>query len=115
MANYLQAGGNQSILNSSSSGAGCGYRVQPQVRPISFPANASGGGATIGSTIIIQGSNDGVNPIGTILGTIALNSATNTASDGFSIDAHWEYVRAQVNSLTTGMATVYASPQIGRQ
>jgi len=115
MANYLQAGGNQSILNSSSSGAGSWYRVHPQVRNITFQANAIGVGATIGSTIIIQGSNDGVNPIATTLATISLNSATNTASDGFSLDAHWEYVRAQVNSLTTGMATVYASPQIGRQ
>lgn len=115
MAFNIQAGGNQVILNSSSTGPGNWYRVHPQVRNITFQANAIGVGATIGSTVIIQGSNDGVNPIATTLATIPLNAASTVAADGFTLDAHWEYVRAQVNSLTTGIVTVYASAQIGRQ
>ena len=115
MAFNIQAGGPQTILNSSSTGAGNWYRLHPQVRNVTFQAVATAAGATIGSTILIQGSNDGVNPIASVLATIALNSSSTVASDGFTLDAHWEYVRAQVNSLTSGSVSVWASAQIGRQ
>jgi hypothetical protein len=115
MAFNIQAGGAQTILASSSTGAGNWYRVHPQIRNITFQAIGLSAGATIGSTVLIQASNDGINPVATTLATLSLNSSTTEASDGFTLDAHWEYVRAQINSLTTGTLSVLASPQIINQ
>lgn len=115
MAFNIQAGGHQTILASSSTGPGEWYRLHPQIRNVTFQAIATGASATIGSTVEIHVSNDGINKVATLLGTISLNSTSTSASDGFTMDAHWEYVRAQVNSLTTGSMTVLASPQIINQ
>jgi hypothetical protein len=115
MSFNIQAGGPQTILNSSSTGAGNWYRVHPQIRNITFQAVATGASATIGSTVLVQGSNDGINAVASTLATIALNSTSTVASDGFVLDAHWEYVRAQINSLTTGSLQVIACAQIINQ
>ena len=74
-----------------------------------FQATVAGTGA-VGCTVTLQGSNDGVTPVGTSLGVITL-SGTTSASDGFAINAPWPYVRAVVSgssgtiaSITTSMA-----------
>lgn len=115
MANYIQSGGAQTILNSSSSGPGAWFRVHPKIRNITVQAIGIAAGASIGSTVEIHASNDGVNQVATILGNITLNSSSTSASDGFTIDAHWDYIRAQVNSLTTGSMQVIASANIINQ
>lgn len=103
MANNIYSPGPQTILNSSSSGPGAWYRLHPNIRNVTIQALQQGSsvGVTVGSTIYVEGSNDGINPIATKLGTIAFNGAS-PQSDGFTLDAHWEYIRFNTNSLTTG-------------
>lgn len=117
MANNIYSPGPQTILNSSSTGSGSWYRLHPNVRNVTFQALLPGSsvGVTVGSTIFIEGSNDGVNAIASKLGTIAFNGGS-PQSDGFTIDAHWEYVRATINSITTASsaASIIASAQFGR-
>lgn len=69
-----------------------------------FQATVSGTGA-VTATVTIEVSNDGVNTIGTVMGTISL-SGTTSASDGFTSQAPWKYVRANVTGLTGTGATV---------
>lgn len=109
MAFNIQAGGPQTILNSSSTGPGQWYRVHPAIRNITFQAIATASGATVGSTLVIEASNDGINPLATVMATISLNSSSTIASDGFTLDSHYEYVRAKTLSLTTGTLSVIAA------
>lgn len=111
MANNIYTAGVQSMLNSSSTGPGSWYRVHPQVRNITFQATITGSsvGVTVSSTIYVEGSNDGSNAVGTKLATIAL-SGGSPQSDGFTLDAHWEYVRFNTNSISTGSIAGIASP-----
>lgn len=103
MANNIYTAGPVTILNSSSTGPGSWYRLHPSVRNLTVQALQTGSsvGVTVGSTIYVEGSNDGVNAIATKLATIVFNGAS-PQSDGFSLDAHWEYIRLNTNSVTTG-------------
>ena len=114
MANNIYSPGPQTIFNSSSTGAGAWYHVHPTVRNITFQALQIGSsvGVVVGSTTWIEVSNDGINPIATKMSTFAFNAAS-PQSDGVSLDAHYEYVRANLNSLTTGVVSVIASAQFG--
>lgn len=118
----LHGGGGQSILTSSSTATGDWYRVTPKLGKLTFQATHTGTsvGATVGSTTVIEVSNDGVNALDTVAGTISL-SGDSPKSDGFTIDGHWEYVRAKINSVAattagsagTGFAiTVNVSAQV---
>lgn len=100
MANNIQSPGVQSILQSSSTGPGAWYRVHSKLSNLTFQVVHTGTsvGTTVGSTTIIQASNDGVNPLATVLGTIGV-AGSDVASDGFTINAGWQYVRAQINSV----------------
>jgi len=51
--------------------------------------------ATAAATVEFQVSNDAVNPINTLLGTVTLAGA---GSDGFTTDAPWKYIRAVVTA-----------------
>jgi len=51
--------------------------------------------ATAAATVVIDASNDGVNAIATVLGTVTLAGA---GSDGFTTDAPWKYIRARVTA-----------------
>lgn len=53
--------------------------------------------ATTAATVVIEGSNDGVNAVATALGTITLAGA---GSDGFVTNAPWKFVRARVTANT---------------
>lgn len=101
----LQSPGGQVILASSSTGAGSWYRVHPKLGNLSFQVVHTGTsvGTTVGSTTVIEASNDGVNALGTALGTIAL-SGSDVASDGFTTNNHFEYVRAKINSVQAATA-----------
>lgn len=116
MANNIYSPGPQTILTSSSTGSGSWYRLHPQVRNVTFQCLQAGSsvGVTVGSTTFIEVSNDGINALVTKPGTIAFNGAS-PQSDGFTLDAHYEYVRATLNSLTTGTVSVIASAQFGSQ
>jgi hypothetical protein len=68
-----------------------------------FQGIVTGTGA-VTATIVIDCSNDGVNAVATVLGTITL-SGTTSASDGFTTAAPWKYVRARVTAITGTGAT----------
>ena len=97
---------------------GSWYEVNPRLRDLSFQAvlQASSAGATCGSTVVIEVSNDGTYPLATKL-TIALTNTTTTyVSDGgtfpSSMQCAWRYVRANVSSLTTSTAGSAGTPQV---
>ncbi len=78
------------------------YKDSPHA---TFQATVDGTGA-VTATVTIQVSNDGVNPVATAAGTIAL-SGTTSASDGFTTQhAPWKYVRAVLTNVTGTGATV---------
>lgn len=101
----LHSPGGQSILTSSSTATGDWYRVNPKLGKLTFQVVHTGTsvGATVGSTVVIEVSNDGVNALGTEAGTVAL-SGDSPKSDGFALDAHWEYVRAKIQSVAATSA-----------
>jgi len=69
-----------------------------------FQATVQGTGA-VSATVVIDVSNDGVNWVSTVMGTITL-SGTTSSSDGFTSDAPWKYVRARVTAISGTGATV---------
>src|SRR5690242_1869997 len=69
-----------------------------------FQATVNGTGA-IGATVAIQVSNDGINAISTVLGTITL-SGTTVASDGFSSTSSWKYVRAVISAPSGTISSI---------
>lgn len=101
----LHSASGQVILASSSTGAGDWYRVNQKLGKLTFQVthNPTSIGATVSSTTVIEASNDGVNALGTVLGTVAL-AGDNVQANGFAVDAHWEYVRAKINSVGAASA-----------
>jgi hypothetical protein len=51
--------------------------------------------STAAATVEFEVSNDGVNAVETLLGTVTLAAA---GSDGFTTDAPWKYIRANVTA-----------------
>lgn len=70
----------------------------------SIQAVVSGTG-TVTATVLIDVSNDGVNPLTTVAGTITLSGTTNN-SDGFQMVNSWRYIRARVTAISGTSATV---------
>jgi len=103
---YLQSPGGQVILQSSSTGAGEWYRVHPKLGNLSFQWTHLGTsvGASVSSTLVVEASNDGVNALGTPLGTVVFGGGQSPASDGFTTAMHYEYVRAKINSVGASTA-----------
>ena len=103
-ASYIQTAGQHYLLQSTSTGAGNWVPVHPAIRNITFQAIETGSSvaAPVAGSVSIQASNDGVNPISSTLGVINFNQIASPASDGFSIDAHYNYVRAVLAGNTTG-------------
>lgn len=86
----------------TGTGAGTGFQAETAKR--TFQATVTGTGA-LTATVKIQVSNDGTNYID--LATISL-SGTTSATDGFSSDAPWRFVRGNVTALTGTSAAVTA-------
>ena len=96
------------ILSSSSSGAGDWHRVHPKLGKLTFQVVHTGTsvgatGTTVSSTTVIEASNNGVNALDTVLGTIVF-AGDSPQSNGFTIDANWSYVRAKINSVAAASA-----------
>lgn len=66
-----------------------------------YGTTTSGTGA---ATITVNVSHNGSDYM--TLATIELPLSTVSASDGFLVDAHWEYVRAEVTAISGTGATV---------
>lgn len=105
MAYTLNSPGPTNILSTTAQSTGNWYRVHPKMGKLTFQVVHTGtsAGATVGSTTVIEASNDGVNALATPIGTVALSSNSGT-NDGFAIDANWAYVRARVGSLAATTA-----------
>ncbi len=71
------------------------YKDAPQS---AFQATVQGTGA-VTATVVIEASLDNLFWIATPLGTITL-SGTTSASDGFTTDAPWKYVRARITAIS---------------
>jgi len=99
--------GVQDIFGSTAVGAGSWWRIPQKIGNLTFQVIQSGTvGSTLSSAVDFEGSNDGVNPLATKLGSVSLSSAAHPASDGIAIDANWAFVRAKLNSLTTGSSVI---------
>jgi hypothetical protein len=94
----ITSGRTYNLLSEGSppTGAITGEWIYKNSPASSFQATVNGSGS-IGATVVIQGSNDGVNAVSTVLGTITL-SGTTVASDGFTTNAPWKWVRAVVSA-----------------
>ena len=77
------------------------FKDAPQA---SYQAVVEGTGA-VTATVVIEASNDGINALSTVLGTITL-SGTTTSSDGFQTSAPWKYIRARVTAISGTGASV---------
>lgn len=99
----LKSGYVHNLMDSATStGAGdWKYKDSPHA---TFQATVAGTGA-VEATVDIEVSNDKVNVIDTVAGTITL-SGTTSHSDGFTTQhAPWKYVRANVTAISgTGAA-----------
>lgn len=94
-------------------------RIHPKLGRLSFQAIliASSVGATASSSVHIEVSNDGFYPLATKALTLSLtNTSTTYASDGgvlaSTMDGTWQYVRANLQSLTTSTAGSAGNPQV---
>lgn len=70
-----------------------------------FQAIVTGTSGAVTATVVVDGSNDGVNWCSTPIGTITL-SGTISASDGFTTVAPWKFVRARITAISGTNATV---------
>jgi len=92
------------LTAATGTGAGLSYcGIASEKR--AFQATVTGTGA-VTATVAIQVSNDDTNWI--TLGTITL-SGTTSATDGFTSDAPWGYVRANVTAISGTGAAVTAT------
>lgn len=105
---YLHTAGQTTIFNSSSTGPGAWVQVHPKMKTLTFQVNALGTsvGATINSTVWIEASNDGVNPLITKLGTVVFTTIRAPAVDGFTINAAWNFIRGNIQSMGAEVASV---------
>lgn len=101
---WLKCGRILNLLSESITGNTIGPWIFKDGLYTSFQATLSGTGS-LGATITIQVSNDGVNPISTPLGTISL-SGTTLVSDGFSTVSSWKYIRAVVAGVSGSIGSI---------
>lgn len=83
---------------------GTGTKIFKDSPYSTFHAVVTGTGA-VTATVNIEVSNDGNTWCSTAMGTITL-SGTNSFADGFTSQAPWKYVRANVTAISGTNATV---------
>ena len=87
-----------------ASGTATGPWIPRGFAQATFQASVTGTG-TVGASVRIEASNDGIAAVDTPLGTITLSGA-NSHSDGFASLAAWDFVRAVISAHTAGAVTV---------
>lgn len=92
------------VILSAATTTGAGTAFEPVNLKRTFQATGFTSTGTGGASIQIQVSNDGVSFIR--MGTITLALTTTVSTDGFTSDAPWRYVRANVITLTGTNASV---------
>lgn len=89
---------------SAATATGAGEVHRPNGAKMTFQAigvTSSGAGS---SDVLIQASLDNSNWV--TLATISLTLSTTASSDGFAANAPWEYIRANVSTLSGTGATI---------
>jgi hypothetical protein len=119
MAFNIQDTGVNTIFNSSALGAGNWYRIHPKIAEIAFQATITGSsvGVAVGGVINVEASVDGINPLKTVLGTITISSAggaVSPAADGFTSVEGFQYVRGNLQSLSSGILVLNTSAKLRR-
>jgi hypothetical protein len=71
----------------------------PKVGPFTTYQAVVSGTGTMGATVVIEMSNDGINAVATPAGTITLTGAS-PQSDGFTTSAPWKYHRARITAIS---------------
>jgi len=96
------------VLQSAATTTATGGWVKCYGFAQTFQSVANGTSGAFAATVIIEASNDGVNPVATPLGTIVLSgTATTAASDGFAtVASPWAWMRARVGSISGTGANV---------
>ena len=114
MAFNIQDPGINQIFNSSSTGPGNWYKINPAIDHLGIQAVATGSsvGSTISAVVNIEASVDGVNPNATVAGTITLSSAGSPGVDGFDYISGFQFIRANLQSITTGKVLVQTSARL---
>lgn len=111
---YIQCAGQNTVLASSSTGPGSWIPIHPNIRNMTFQVTHTGSsvGTSVASTSFVEFSNDGVNALATKAATIVMGASpldVSPASDGFAVDAHYNFVRGNINSISTGSISIIAT------
>lgn len=101
---WLKSGKVYNLLGTGVTSTGAGIGVYKDSPYSTFQATVSGTGA-VSATVTIEVSNDGTNWCSTVMGTITL-SGTTSSTDGFTSEAPWKYIRANVTAISGTNATV---------
>lgn len=87
-----------SVLQSSVSASSGSGRAEVTASKISFQATGRTTAGAGAATVVLYGSNDGVNYL--TLGTITLTLSTAETSDGFTSDNAWRLYRSSVTAIS---------------
>lgn len=91
------------VLLNNATATGPGDIIQLRNAEITFQATGSTTTGSGAATIAIEVSNDGRGWL--VIGTITLTLSTTVATDGFAVDAQWNFVRANATAISgTGAA-----------
>lgn len=101
---FIKSGRVTDIIPSTTTGDSTGAWRYKDAPKAAFQGTVVGSGA-VGCTITIQVSNDATYAVATALGTITL-SGTTSASDGFTTDSPWKYVRAVVSGSSGTITSI---------
>lgn len=87
---FIKSGYVKNLLPDSTSGTPTGSWMYKDA-----PLSAIQVVSTAAATVVLEGSNDGVNAVVTAIGTITLAAA---GSDGLVNNAPWKFIRARVTA-----------------
>lgn len=102
---WVKCGKTYNLLDSKTA-TGVGTQIYKDAPQASFQVSGTTTAGSGSAVVAIQVSNDGTNWI--TAGTVTLTLGTSATSDGFTTDAPWKYVRANVTTLTGTGASVSA-------
>lgn len=100
---YVRSGHVRNILTSATSTVNGSWHFKDAPKT-AIQATVVGSGA-VGATVVIEVSNDALFAVSTAVGTITL-SGTVDSTDGFTTDAPWKYIRANVTAISGTSAAV---------
>lgn len=102
---WVKCGKTYNLLDSKTT-TGAGTAIFKDSPLATFQVSGSVTASTGAAVVLIQFSNDNTNWI--TGGTVTLTLGTSTTTDGFTTNAPWKYVRANVQSISGTNASVSA-------